>query len=290
MKYIYPIIIIVITIIFITTESSFFELQHEINYFGFASYGAITLIMVITFFAIQKLSSSKEIYLYLVTGFTFIYISLLLKTLDNIYIYPSSVTDVMEDLFQLVGFGFVTVAIIKWIRYDEGVNSELVKLASKDDLINIMNRRIFDIEFRREFANTKRYGRELSLIVIDLDHFKEVNDLYGHFFGDLVLKMFALEVSHILRSGDYFCRWGGDEFCVLLPETGGEDAIKTAEKIRSAVKSIAIKTDRGEIQPSVSLGVSEYRPEYEDVSQLLASADRALYTAKQTGRDKSVSE
>jgi len=288
MKYFYPALIIVLTIIFVAVEGRFYTLQPSVNYFGFVAYGAISLIMIIAFFAIQKLSSSKEIYYYLIAGFTFIYLSLLLKTLGNIYVYPSSITDVVEDLFQLVGFGFVIVGIIKWIRFDEGVNSGLIELASKDDLTNIMNRRAFEVEFRREFANTKRYDRNLSLILIDLDHFKKINDLHGHFFGDLVLKMFALEVSRILRSGDYFCRWGGDEFCILLPETGEEGAVRTAEKIRNTVKSIAIKTDQEEIQPTVSLGVSEYYPGYVDVLQMLASADKALYTAKQTGRDKSV--
>jgi len=189
------------------------------DYFGFAAYGAISMIMMMALFAIQKMINIREVYLYLLAGFTFIYVSLLLSTMDKIYIYPYDVTDVMEDLFRLVGFGFVIVGIIKWIKYDEGVKHKLIELANMDDLTNSMNRRVFDIEFRREYANAKRYGRDLSLISIDLDRFKEINDKHGHFFGDLALKMFTAEVSSLLRAGDIFSRWGGMKFvfCCLRP-------------------------------------------------------------------------
>ena len=290
MKYIYPVLVLVLSIFFITVESSYLNLQPSINYFGLAAYGSITLIMIITFFAIQKITTSREIYLYLVAGFTFIYVSLLLSTLDKIYVFPSNITDVLEDLFQLVGFGFVTVGIIKWIKFDEDIKGKLIEVASIDDLTNIMNRRIFDIEFKREFANTKRHNRALSLIMIDIDHFKKVNDTYGHFFGDLILKMFALEVSQILRAGDYFGRFGGDEFCILLPQTNSDTALMVAEKIRNLVKNISIKTDKSEIGVTASLGIAGYRPEYYDISQILENADKALYLAKQSGRDRSVKE
>jgi len=278
------------TIIFVLTEGNFFDKQASINYFGVAAYGAIAVIMLIMLFAIQKMTNIKEVYFYLVAGFTFIFVSLLMSTVDKIYIYPSAVTDIMEDLFRLVGFGFVTVGIIKWIKYDEVVKHKLIELASIDDLTNIMNRRIYDIEFRREFANAKRYGRDLSLISIDLDHFKEVNDQHGHFFGDLVLKMFTTEVSSLLRAGDIFSRWGGDEFCILLPQTNVENAMKVAEKIRAVVKNISVKTDKKQISFTVSLGVAGYRSEDEDASEILERADRALYEAKESGRDRSVLE
>jgi diguanylate cyclase (GGDEF)-like protein len=288
MKYIYPIIILVLSIVFIAVDGSYFSLQPSINYFGLAAYGSITLIMIVTFFAIQKLTKSREIYLYLVAGFTFIYISLLLSTLDKIYAFPSNITDVLEDLFQLVGFGFVTVGIIKWIKFDEEIKHKLVELACVDGLTNIMNRRIFDIEFGREFSNAKRYGEDLSLISLDLDHFKKINDQYGHFFGDLALKSFTREVSQFLRTGDIFCRWGGDEFSIVLPRTDRENALKVAEKLRTVVKNISVRTDDSEIHFTVSLGVAGILPEDKDVSEMIERADRALYEAKKAGRDRTV--
>jgi two-component system chemotaxis family response regulator WspR len=208
--------------------------------------------------------------------------------MDKLYVYPAAVTDILEDLFRLVGSAFVVIAIIKWIRHNEEINSQLIELASLDDLTGIMNRRVFDIGLKREFANAKRYKKELSIIAMDIDNFKEINDQYGHFFGDLSLKMFTKEVSSLLREGDFFGRWGGDEFTVLLPQTGAEDALRVAEKIRLAVKNISVKTDGEIITCTVSLGVSSFISNDEDVLELVERADKALYEAKTAGRDRSV--
>ena len=179
-------------------------------------------------------------------------------------------------------------AIIKWIKHDEEIKVKLLELASIDDLTGIMNRRVFDIEIKRDFANAKRYNKALSLVIIDIDGFKSINDKHGHFFGDLVLKMFAKEVSTLLREGDIFSRWGGDEFCIILPETSGVNAMKVAEKIRFGVKNIHVKTDNSPIYFTVSLGVTEIHVEDKDVMIMIDRADKALYTAKKAGRDKTV--
>ena len=270
------------------SDGGFYEVNIDIDYFGLALYGSITIIMLLALFIVQKIIDMEEVYYYLMAGFTFVYVSLFMSTMEKVYAYPVSEVTTLEDLFRLVGFGFVIVAIIKWIKYNEDVKKKLVELASIDDLTGIMNRRVFDIELKREFANAKRYSKALSLITIDLDDFKGINDKYGHFFGDLVLKMFTKEVASHLREGDIFSRWGGDEFIVLLPETGREDARKVAEKIRFAVKNIHIKTDHTHIYFTVSLGVSSYEREDRDAILIMERADKALYAAKKAGRDKSV--
>lgn len=287
-KYIYPFLILVITAVFVAGAGRMFEMLPSVNYFGLIAYGAISLIMLITLLVIQKIINIREVYLYLQGGFTFIYISLLISTADKVYVLPSDITDIAEDLFRLVGFGFITVGIIKWIKFDDEVKHRLVELASVDGLTNIMNRRIFDIEFRREFANAKRYGRSLSLISLDLDHFKKINDRYGHFLGDMVLKSFTREVSASLRAGDIFSRWGGDEFSIVLPQSDREGAMKVAEKIRALVHQITVKTDEGEIHFTVSLGVTEIRADEKDASEMIERADKALYEAKKEGRDRTV--
>ncbi len=232
---------------FIVTEDVS-SLDANVNYFGLAAYGSISIIMLLALFIVQRISNIKEVYYYLLAGFTFVYISLFISTMDKLYAYPAAVTDIAEDLFRLVGFAFVVIAIIKWIKYNEEINSKLIELASLDDLTGIMNRRVFDIGLKREFANAKRYRKELSIIAMDIDNFKEINDQHGHFFGDLILKMFTKEVSPLLREGDLFGRWGGDEFTVLLPQTNAKDALTVAEKIRLAVKNISVKTDDDKYQ------------------------------------------
>ena len=253
---------------FIATEDAS-SLNANVNYFGLAAYGSITIIMLLALFIVQRISNIKEVYYYLLTGFSFVYISLFISTMDKFYSYSAAVTDILEDLFRLVGFAFVVIAIIKWIKYNEEINSKLIELASLDDLTGIMNRRVLDIGLKREFANAKRYSKELSIISMDIDNFKEINDRYGHFFGDLVLKMFTKEVSSLLREGDLFGRWGGDEFTVLLPQTSAKDALRVAEKIRLAVKNISVKTDHENIACAVSLGVSGYLNDDVDVLELV---------------------
>lgn len=270
------------------SDGGFYEMNTNIDYFGLALYGSITIIMLLALFIVQKIIDIEEVYYYLMAGFTFVYVSLFMSTIERVYTYPASEIGTLQDLFRLVGFGFVVAAIIKWIRYNEDVKKKLIELASIDDLTGVMNRRVFDIELKREFANAKRYRKDLSMISIDLDDFKGINDKHGHFFGDLVLKMFTKEVASHLREGDVFSRWGGDEFIVLLPETGKKDALKVAEKIRFAVKNIYIKTDHTNIYFTVSLGVSGYESDDRDTMLIMERADKALYEAKKTGRDKSV--
>lgn len=288
-KYWYPIFILVSSVLYLLLESNFISMHKEVNIFGLSVYGSMSLIMLISLFVVQKIVSIKEVYFYLSAGFSFAYVSLFIRTVEAIHVYPLEKVYVFEDLFRLVGFGFVVAAIIKWIKHDEEVKNRLLELASVDDLTGIMNRRVFDLEFKRDFSNAKRYNKPLSLITIDLDHFKEINDKHGHFFGDLVLKMFSKEVSGLLREGDVFSRWGGDEFCVILPETKLKDAVKVAEKIRFAVKNVHVKTDHEPIYFTVSVGVTELKQDDSDVMVLIDRADKALYGAKEKGRDTTVS-
>jgi len=286
-NYFYPIFILVTSVIFLLIEN-LFATEKVINYFGLSIYGSMSLIMLISLFIVQKIVSIKEVYFYLSAGFSFAYVSLFIRTIEAIHVYPIEKIYVFEDLFRLVGFGFVIIAIIKWIKHDEEIKGRLLELASIDDLTGIMNRRVFDIELKRDFSNAKRYHKPLSMITIDLDHFKDINDKHGHFFGDLVLKMFAKEVSSLVREGDIFSRWGGDEFCILLPETTGTNAMKVAEKIRFAVKNIHVKTDGEPIYFTISLGVTELHQEDSDEMVLIDRSDKALYAAKEAGRDKTV--
>ncbi len=288
MKYIFPAVILIISVLFLLWEGQFVAEDVNINYFGLAVYSSITVIMMLALFIVQKIIDIKEVYYYLLGGFTLVYISLFMSAVDSLYAYPTERLATLEDVFRLAGFGFVIVAIIKWIKHDEEIQVKLLELASIDDLTGIMNRRVFDIEFKRDFANAKRYNKALSLITIDLDHFKAINDKHGHFFGDLILKMFAKEVTSMLREGDIFSRWGGDEFCVILPETSGINAMKVAEKIRFAVKNIHVKTDKNPIYFTVSLGVTEIHREDKDAMIMIDRADKALYDAKEAGRDKTV--
>lgn len=162
------------------------------------------------------------------------------------------------------------------------VNEKLNQLASKDSLTNIFNRRMLEEFINQEIIKSKRYKYNLSLIMIDIDHFKDVNDRFGHQTGDEVLVKLAEIISLNIRKADIFGRWGGEEFIVLLPETNLDEAYIVAENIRQKVQEYAF--DKVGTK-TVSLGISEFR-QNEDILELIKRADDAMYEAKRTGRNK----
>lgn len=163
---------------------------------------------------------------------------------------------------------------------------KLSELASRDGLTGLYNRRHFDGKIAEEVSRAARYGRELSLLMVDIDHFKAVNDRYGHQKGDEVLAAVAETLRASLRGTDIVCRYGGEEIAVLLPETSADNAARIAELCRAKIEA-ATMNSLG-VGVTVSIGVSSYAAG--DTAELLVkAADGALYKAKEGGRNRVVS-
>lgn len=154
--------------------------------------------------------------------------------------------------------------------------------AQRDDLLGIYNRRAFEEFLEREMSRVGRQAGRLSLVMFDIDHFKAVNDTYGHLLGDDILKELAEVAASRLRREDVLARWGGEEFIVLLPDTGSEGAHRVAEGLRQAVAEADFP---GPGRLAVSVGVAEMRPG-EELKDLTRRVDEALYVAKAAGRDR----
>jgi diguanylate cyclase (GGDEF)-like protein len=159
------------------------------------------------------------------------------------------------------------------------------KLAVTDELTGLYNRRAFDGMGAKEVERARRYKRPLSLILFDIDHFKDVNDSYGHPVGDHVLQVLTRLVTKTTRSTDIVCRFGGEEFIVLMPEAGREEGLAMAERLRQEISRMTIVTAGGTLSLTVSLGLAELLPEDESLENLIARADRAMYQAKAAGRN-----
>jgi len=168
----------------------------------------------------------------------------------------------------------------------EAANRELERLATTDALTQVANRRHLLARANAEMARARRNGAPLSVILLDLDEFKRVNDTLGHEAGDRVLVATTAVIEEQLRPSDLLGRMGGEEFCVLLPETRGEGALEVAERLREALESAQISTDRGAVQVTASFGVACQRAPDEPFAPLLARADRAMYRAKARGRNR----
>lgn len=160
------------------------------------------------------------------------------------------------------------------------------KQAVTDELTGLYNRRAFADMGEKEVGRARRYQRPLALILFDIDHFKTVNDTYGHLIGDHVLRVLTELVKKTTRTTDNVCRYGGEEFIVLMPEAGRDEAMAMAERLRQEISRMTIVTAAGTLSLTVSLGVAELRREEdEDIESLINRADRAMYKAKAAGRD-----
>jgi diguanylate cyclase (GGDEF)-like protein len=170
----------------------------------------------------------------------------------------------------------------------ERSNAELERLATTDELTGVCNRRRFLENAEYELRAARRYGRALSLIMFDLDHFKRINDRYGHQCGDAVLEAAAETACAGLRETDCLARYGGEEFAVLLPESGRAEAEAVAERIREALARLVVQWAGEELSLTASFGVTSVSARERDIDPLLERADRALYEAKDAGRNRVV--
>ncbi|BAQ65323.1 diguanylate cyclase [Geminocystis sp. NIES-3709] len=167
---------------------------------------------------------------------------------------------------------------------------ELEKLAKTDDLTGISNRRHFISLAEREFNLARRQKRSFSLLILDIDYFKKINDTYGHPVGDLVIQFVAQQCVLCIRKEDLCARWGGEEFIIFLSETNLEDAVLVANRIRTNIYNEIIDIDSYKISLTVSIGVSVYKSDDTSVSQAISRSDMALYQAKNSGRNRVVDQ
>lgn len=165
---------------------------------------------------------------------------------------------------------------------------ELQRLASTDPLTGTLNRRRFIELANAEIRRAARYGRPLTVALIDLDRFKTVNDTYGHAIGDLVLRDFVGLCREVLREQDLLCRYGGEEFALLLPETDLDGALPVSERLREAAATRALTIGEDTVRFTVSIGIALCASDEPVIDHPLARADAALYQAKVSGRDRVV--
>lgn len=158
--------------------------------------------------------------------------------------------------------------------------------ASHDPLTGLANRRHFEEYVEREFKLAKRHGTPMSLLIVDVDHFKIYNDTYGHPAGDRLLEAIAGALKDAVRSTDFIARLGGEEFVIVLPHTGGKGAVMAAEKVLQSIRSLPEQVEVCGGRVTASIGVATCDGRACAVGSLLESADQAMYRAKQSGRDR----
>jgi diguanylate cyclase (GGDEF)-like protein len=207
---------------------------------------------------------------YMYQNCTFIPVTGVTGQIQNLAVIVYDVTDIATSKLDL-----------------KAANERLALLSRTDALTQLYNRGYWEERFASEFKRQQRNARSMSLIMFDIDHFKKVNDTYGHPAGDSVIRAVAKTLIDSSREIDLAGRYGGEEFCILLLDSDKDDAFNYAERLRTTIESLPINTDAGELKITVSLGVSEWSADFTEYGQWIQSADQALYQSKMNGRNQS---
>ena len=187
------------------------------------------------------------------------------------------------DLIQIGSF------ILKYISSGNAealFHETIYNMTITDGLTEVANRRKLEEFLERELAGATRHQRPLSVAVIDADHFKSVNDNYGHIAGDFVLRKIAHVIQDVIRKDELLARYGGEEFVIVMPESTMEQSAMLAEKVRKLIEETKFTFEDHVIPVTVSVGVASHYPQLQDVDAFIQAADEALYRAKDTGRNK----
>jgi diguanylate cyclase (GGDEF)-like protein len=188
----------------------------------------------------------------------------------------------VQDLrLAAIATDLVSLALSNTDRY-----SQTEALAISDELTGVYTRGYFDERLQEEFAKARHKGRPFTLVIIDIDHFKRVNDQHGHHVGDEVLKWLAQFVLGQARDTDFVARYGGEEFVILMPNTTGADALRFTQRLNRAIARTPFRWGNKQVRLTLSAGVAALTEDVPDEEDLVRRADAALYTAKNTGRNK----
>ena len=185
-----------------------------------------------------------------------------------------------EDL--LLNLAFHSALSVEKVRFHE----EILMMASTDGLTGLNNHRAFQDKLKEEMERARRFGHKVSLLMIDIDHFKGFNDTYGHINGDEILKRISFLISDNIRAIDFAARYGGEEFAVILPEVPLSGAHVVAERIRSSTEKHKIQIRDKKVNVTISVGIATYPDDAITSEDFIDRADKALYLAKRTGRNK----
>ncbi|MES2406760.1 MAG: diguanylate cyclase [Pseudomonadota bacterium] len=194
------------------------------------------------------------------------------------------------DYFEHVGIEpFIAFSELATVSLNQArLKVSLEEMASIDPLTALLNRRAFQEVINREYAKSQRTTKAFSFILFDLDRFKMLNDNYGHDIGDKFLLGVSEVAKQTLRTSDWLCRWGGEEFLALLPDTDEHGAFKIAERLRHKIEKLSIQFNAQKIKATASMGIASYPRDGDSSEFLIKAADAALYEAKKTGRNRVV--
>jgi diguanylate cyclase (GGDEF)-like protein len=209
-----------------------------------------------------------------------------LGSTNGTYVNDALITEVDLNDGDQVKIGRTILKFMYGGNIEASYHEEIYRMMTFDGLTQIYNKRYFNETLEREISRSRRYTRELGLVLFDIDHFKQKNDTFGHLAGDAILKDLSGVVRAKLRREDVFARVGGEEFGILTPEVGMKGAREVAEKVRVVVEQTAFRFEKHVMPTTISLGVAVLQKDEDSADALYKRSDAALYRAKQGGRNR----
>ncbi|MCF6456954.1 GGDEF domain-containing protein [Pseudoalteromonas sp. MMG024] len=258
----------------------------NVDVISFASEFIMASAVLVCIFNLNNFRQSERSNNMLFTGFSILLVAICVDALDELVIFPKVITIVIEDLFQIIGLLLIVFGIKLWLEKQEAQSNTLLKLATTDPLTGAYTRRYF-IDKANEIMQS--YNPRFCILILDIDHFKKINDQYGHNVGDLALVEFCNLIQSNCRESDLFARWGGEEFIILLPHIATPSAYNKAESLRVQLENTELHLSNVVFNMTISIGIAEYSTDMKKLETLIDIADKRLYQAKQQGRNQVVS-
>lgn len=255
-----------------------------INYADVFAEATISLGCLVLMFSTQNLSEQRGLYWCLFPASSMLFMGHSLDTIDE-FTESLPLLDALEDIFKPSGFLLLLLGSYRWVLFHKKQSALMCQLANIDPLTGLLNRRALMNKATLMIQNARQANTQVGIIIFDIDHFKQVNDTYGHLFGDQVLLNVATTVKTILKDKDAFARLGGEEFVVLLSDASLEQATCVAEEIRAKIESLKFICKQQAVSCTVSLGVVSDFVNEANFEQLIERADKSLYEAKAQGRN-----
>ncbi len=274
--------ILTAAILYATFSILFYRHDLTINIYDVVAESLLASLTVGLLIFSQRFKGPKRVYYTMTIGGTLAFYSFTADILDEFCCQPRLLSYFSEDLILVIALIFFAGAVYFSEKHNASVVTKLYTEANTDRLTNVGNRGFLSSQLTRFCKKSERYGTLLSVIMLDIDHFKEVNDVHGHVVGDSVLQELSRLITSEIREFDILCRYGGEEFIIILPETNLYGATITAEKLRHSVECHKFS---GVPSVTASFGVSQ-RHKKEMALELVKRVDKELYMAKNNGRNQ----
>ncbi len=276
-----------LTGLFFIFSQSFYNLRPHID--DYTVFAASVLVFITFYLLVLNHRNSEHrtsFYYFLSIGFLVLYLAGVLFILDQVFVYPELISRFSISTLLILGYASIANGVNLWSKHNQAVQSLLLHQSSTDELTGLLNRRAFTVRSEIEMRKAGKFAQPLSVMLLDFDNFKTLNDDHGHFIGDKILNQCAELMAESLRSSDSLCRWGGEEFAILLPSTNLDNARMVAEKIRKVIESRHFNNDTHRIYMTVSIGVAQWQPNEVITQHTLSRADKGLYKAKENGKNQ----